>query len=138
MRKDPVLPAAPPDRADGRVGRAWTVRFGCVWLGLWAAQLAPVQLLLPTQLEDLDPVHKVRDFGLVNGLAGLAALIALPVFGALCDRTRSRSAAGGCGWRRGSRCTSSAWCSPVPPPTGARWPAAGWWPSSACTRRWPG
>jgi MFS family permease len=49
-----------------------------------------VQLLLPLQMEDVDPVHKVRDFGLVNGLAGVAALVALPLFGALCDRTRSR------------------------------------------------
>src|SRR6478609_7883160 len=73
-----------------RVGRAWTTRFALVWLGLWAAQLAPVQLLLPLQLADADPAHKVRDFGLVNGAAGLAALVALPVFGALCDRTRSR------------------------------------------------
>jgi MFS family permease len=72
------------------VGRAWTARFALIWLGLWAAQLAPVQLLLPLQLADVDPAHKVRDFGLVNGLAGLAALVALPLFGALCDRTRSR------------------------------------------------
>jgi MFS family permease len=78
-----ALPAA-------RVGPAWTARFALIWLGLWAAQLAPVQLLLPLQLADVDPVHKVRDFGLVNGLAGVAALVALPVFGALCDRTRSR------------------------------------------------
>jgi MFS family permease len=81
---------AAPAVALAPVGRAWTARFGLAWLGLWAAQLAPVQLLLPLQLEDVDPVHKVRDFGLVNGLAGLAALIALPLFGALCDRTRSR------------------------------------------------
>jgi MFS family permease len=73
-----------------RVGRAWTLRFALAWLGLWAAQLAPVQLLLPLQLADVDPAHKVRDFGLVNGAAGVAALVALPVFGALCDRTRSR------------------------------------------------
>jgi MFS family permease len=73
-----------------RVGRGWTARFGLIWLGLWAAQLAPIQLLLPLQLADADPVHKVRDFGLVNGIAGAAALVALPVFGALCDRTRSR------------------------------------------------
>src|SRR4051812_38294039 len=46
-----------------RVDRSWTVRFALIWLGLWAAQLAPVQLLLPLQLEDVDPVHKVRDFG---------------------------------------------------------------------------
>ena len=76
--------------ATGEVGGAWILRFGLVWLGLWAAQLAPVQLLLPLQLAEVDPVHKVRDLGLVNGLAGLAALVALPVFGALCDRTRSR------------------------------------------------
>jgi MFS family permease len=71
-------------------GRAWTARFALIWLGLWAAQLAPIQLLLPLQLADADPAHKVRDFGLVNGVAGVAALVALPVFGALCDRTRSR------------------------------------------------
>ena len=91
--EDPVLPAIRSARGrplNDAGGAAWTVRFGLVWLGLWAAQLAPVQLLLPLQLEDVDPVHKVRDFGLVNGLAGLAALVALPVFGALCDRSRSR------------------------------------------------
>jgi MFS family permease len=87
--------ASPRSTAAGRtpsvpVGRAWTVRFALIWLGLWAAQLAPVQLLLPLQLADVDAAHKVRDFGLVNGLAGLAALVALPLFGALCDRTRSR------------------------------------------------
>jgi MFS family permease len=94
MRQDPVLPTPRPDRggtprADGTVGRGWTARFGLIWLGLWAAQLAPVQLLLPLQLAELDPDHKVRDFALVNGLAGLAALVALPLFGALCDRSRS-------------------------------------------------
>ena len=86
MTQDPVLPRALP---DGAVGRAWTARFGLIWLGLWAAQLAPVQLLLPLQLAEVDPEHKVRDFALVNGLAGVAALVALPLFGALCDRSRS-------------------------------------------------
>ncbi|WP_116451207.1 MFS transporter [Blastococcus litoris] len=71
------------------VTRAWTARFGLAWLGLWAAQLAPIQLLLPLQLAEVDPDHKVRDFALVNGLAGLAALVALPLFGALSDRSRS-------------------------------------------------
>jgi MFS family permease len=83
VRPLPVATAAPPSRG-------WTLRFALTWLGLWAAQLAPVQLLLPLQLEDVDAAHKVRDFGLVNGAAGVAALVALPVFGALCDRTRSR------------------------------------------------
>lgn len=86
MSVQPAVAAAPVVAP----GRAWTLRFALIWLGLWAAQLAPVQLLLPLQLADADPAHKVRDFGLVNGAAGIAALIALPVFGALCDRTRSR------------------------------------------------
>lgn len=82
-------PAGPAEPVE-RVPRAWTARFGLLWLGVWAAWLVPVQLLLPEQLAALDPAHKVRDFGVVNGLAGLAALVALPVCGALCDRTRSR------------------------------------------------
>ena len=92
MSQEPAVAAGDRIAAapTARVGRAWTARFGVLWLGLWAAQLAPIQLLLPLQLAEADPVHKVRDFGLVNGLAGAAALVALPVFGALCDRTRSR------------------------------------------------
>lgn len=72
------------------VPRSWTVRFGLVWFGYWMATLAPVQLVLPEQLEKLDPVHKVRDFGLISGLTGIAALVTLPLFGAWCDRTTSR------------------------------------------------
>jgi MFS family permease len=78
------------DPGPAPVPRGWTARFALVWLGLWAAQLAPVQLLLPLQLAATDPAHKVRDFGLVNGATGLAALVALPLFGVLCDATRTR------------------------------------------------
>ena len=73
-----------------RVSRGWTVRFALLWFGFWTANLAPVQLVLPNQFDALDHAHKVRDFGVVSGITGVAALIALPVFGALCDRTRSR------------------------------------------------
>jgi MFS family permease len=72
------------------VTRAWTVRFSLVWLGVWMATLVPVQLALPDQLDSIDHAHKVRDFGLINGLVGIVALVTLPLFGALCDRTRSR------------------------------------------------
>lgn len=73
-----------------RVSRGWTGRFTLLWFGFWMSWLVPVQLLLPNQLADVDPAHKVADFGLINGAAGVAALIALPLAGALCDRTRSR------------------------------------------------
>jgi MFS family permease len=79
--------AAPPVR----VSRAWTIRFGLWWFGSWLAYLGPVQLALPNQFDAFDPAHKVRDFGIVSGATGLAALIALPLFGALCDRTVSRA-----------------------------------------------
>ena len=72
------------------VGRGWTFRFSLAWLGIWMAYLVPIQLALPDQLADLDYPHRIRDFGLINGMIGVAALLTLPVFGALCDRTRSR------------------------------------------------
>ncbi|MET9397120.1 MFS transporter [Kitasatospora sp. NPDC002965] len=72
------------------VSRAWITLFGLVWFGYWAASLVPLQLLLPQQLEIIDPVSKVHSFAVVNALAGLVSLFALPVCGALCDRSRSR------------------------------------------------
>jgi MFS family permease len=54
------------------------------------AYLVPIQLALPDQLAALDHPHRIRDFGLINGMIGVTALVTLPVFGALCDRTRSR------------------------------------------------
>jgi MFS family permease len=78
-----LAPSAP-------VSRRWTALFGLVWFGCWMANLVPLQLLLPQQLQDIDPASKVHDFAVVNAISGLAALVALPVCGALCDRTRSR------------------------------------------------
>jgi MFS family permease len=74
----------------GAVSRGWTARFSLAWFGIWMAYLVPIQLALPDQLAALDHPHRIRDFGLINGLIGIAALVTLPLFGALCDRTRSR------------------------------------------------
>jgi len=84
-----TLPA-PLVEPTKRVSRGWTTRFTLVWLGMWMALLVPIQLALPDQLADVDYAHRVRDFGLVNGLVGLTAVLTLPLFGALCDHTRSR------------------------------------------------
>jgi MFS family permease len=72
------------------VSTGWTARFSLVWFGFWMAQLLPIQLLLPDTLDRVDPVHKVRDFGVLNGVAAMVALLTLPLCGALCDRTRTR------------------------------------------------
>jgi len=73
-----------------RVPIGWTSRFTLLWFGFWMAWLVPVQLVLPNQFAALDSAHKVRDFGITNGAAGVVALIALPLAGVLCDRTRTR------------------------------------------------
>ena len=53
------------------------------WIGIG-------NLLLPVQISQLDPAHKVADLGLITGITALLALITNPVAGALSDRTTSR------------------------------------------------
>jgi MFS family permease len=72
------------------VSRRWTALFSLVWFGYWMANTVPLQLLLPQQLQEIDPASKVRDFAVVNAVSGIVAVLALPLCGALCDRSRSR------------------------------------------------
>ncbi|GAA1763758.1 MFS transporter [Agromyces humatus] len=77
-----------------RVGSGWIASFATVWLGIWMAQLTPVQLLLPAQIDaQLHPenwVDSVVAFGMISGIAAIATIIAYPLTGALSDRTTSR------------------------------------------------
>ncbi|MGD8167748.1 MFS transporter [Herbiconiux sp. P16] len=77
-----------------RVGGTWIALFGAAWLGIWMAQLTPVQLLLPLQVEQqlgaASWTDNVVAFGVISAIAGVFALIAFPVTGALSDRTTSR------------------------------------------------
>lgn len=76
------------------VSAGWIALFATAWFGIWMAQLTPIQLLLPQQIE----VHvqgdhwvdKVVAFGIISGIAGVCALISYPLTGALSDRTTSR------------------------------------------------
>lgn len=87
----PVGVFAEPTR---KVGGWWIAGFGTAWLGLWMAQLTPIQLLLPLQVTSLIATDTWQDsvlvFGLVSGLSSLFAIIAYPLTGALSDRTTSR------------------------------------------------
>jgi len=84
-------PFAEPTKA---VTGGWIALFATAWLGVWMAQLTPVQLLLPLQVEAqlgaTNWVDNVVAFGVISGIAGLCALIAYPLTGALSDRTTSR------------------------------------------------
>jgi MFS family permease len=104
-------PFAEPTR---RVGGGWIALFATAWLGIWMAQLTPIQLLLPTQVQEVVGNHwsiakafsvsvasipnvseshwisAVLAFGIISGIAGACALITYPLTGALSDRTTSR------------------------------------------------
>ncbi|GAA1574679.1 MFS transporter [Actinomadura kijaniata] len=49
-----------------------------------------VSILLPLQIERLDPANKVANLGLVTGIGAVFATLLNPIGGALSDRSRSR------------------------------------------------
>jgi len=82
-----------------RAGGWWTAAFTLAWLGIWTAQLGPVQLVLPEQVKAItggveedwaSTVATILQFGVVAGVAAIASLIAYPLAGALSDRTTGR------------------------------------------------
>jgi MFS family permease len=77
-----------------KVGGLWIAFFASAWLGIWMAQLTPIQLLLPAQIQaelhTSDWVRNVLAFGVISGISGLCAIVAFPLTGALSDRTSSR------------------------------------------------
>ena len=81
-------------RAPRRVGGRWLTLFAVAWLAVWTAQLTPIQLLLPLQLDTPGGrsawVGGVLWSGLILSVGGLAGVIAGPIAGALSDRTTSR------------------------------------------------
>ena len=92
----PALPAAftPFAEPQRRVSARWIALFATAWFGIWMAQLTPIQLLLPEQVTDVLKTHgwvdSVVAFGIISGIAGVCALVAYPLTGALSDRTTSR------------------------------------------------
>ena len=84
-------PFAEPTR---KVPARWIALFATAWFGIWMAQLTPVQLLLPLQIDNLLRPDRWQDsvvaFGIISGIAGACALITYPLTGALSDRTTSR------------------------------------------------
>jgi MFS family permease len=87
-------PTAALGEPTRRVGAGWIAAFATAWFGIWMAQLTPVQLLLPAQIDaELRPenwVDSVVAFGVISGIASLFVIVAYPLTGALSDRTTSR------------------------------------------------
>jgi len=87
-----------------KVPARWIAFFATAWLGIWMAQLTPIQLLLPLQISDalglpLEVTEQISSgnwlepviaFGIISAIAGFCAIVAYPLTGALSDRTTSR------------------------------------------------
>ena len=92
----PALPKAftPFAEPKTKVTAGWIALFATAWFGIWMAQLTPVQLLLPKQVDSIiNPTHwteSVVAFGIISGIAGACALVTYPLTGALSDRTTSK------------------------------------------------
>jgi MFS family permease len=69
------------------VRRGWVTGLSLASLGMWMASLTPLQVLIPIQLQDITPRHKIVALALVSGLGAIASGLATPVAGALSDRT---------------------------------------------------
>lgn len=61
-----------------------------VFFTLFALYSAVLAVLLPNQIQNLDPVHKNSVLGVVFAVTSVFSSIATPVAGALSDQTRSR------------------------------------------------
>lgn len=85
------VPAGPAARPAAKVGAGWITWVSLANLAVLAGFYAPLQVLLPTQVEDIaGAAGKVAALGWVTGIGAAAALISQPLAGALSDRTTSR------------------------------------------------
>lgn len=75
---------------EQRAGWGWVGVVTLASIGLWAASLGPIQVLLALQAEDLAPHHKELVFGVVTGLGAAVAAAASWQCGAWSDRTTSK------------------------------------------------
>jgi MFS family permease len=78
----------------------WIAGLGLATLGMWMASLTPIQVILPIQLQDIDPRHKIAALAVVSAVGAVASVLATPVAGALSDRTTHAYGFGGLRGRR--------------------------------------
>ncbi|MGW1343215.1 MFS transporter [Kribbella sp. NPDC002412] len=84
-----VVPTAFAEPVD-RVRSRWTAAVVLANVGVFAAWLGPIQVLLAKQSEAVAPGNKEFVFGLVTGIGAAVSVVANPVAGAISDRTTSR------------------------------------------------
>lgn len=73
-----------------KVGPWWIASISLANLALYMGYVAPLQVLLPSQVALVAPGWKEQALAWVTGVGALVAMLANPVAGALSDRTTSR------------------------------------------------
>ncbi|MBP2326088.1 MFS family permease [Kibdelosporangium banguiense] len=72
------------------VTRRWIGALSLATFGMSIAVLTPIQVLLPLQIEAIDPDGKVLALGWITAAAAIVSIVVCPIAGALSDRTTSR------------------------------------------------
>ena len=74
------------------VRRQWLLlaSLGVVFFVLLTLYASVLGVLLPNQIQNIDPVHKAQTLGIVYAITSVFSTITTPVAGALSDRTRTR------------------------------------------------
>lgn len=78
----------------------WIAGLGLASLGMWMAALTPSQVILPIQLQDIDPKNKIAALAVVSAVGAVSSVLATPIAGALSDRTTHAYGFGGLRGRR--------------------------------------
>ncbi|MEC3976438.1 MFS transporter [Amycolatopsis sp. H20-H5] len=68
----------------------WIAALSAAVLGMSLAVLPTIQVLLPLQVEEIDPAGKVTSLAWITLLAAVVSMAVCPIAGALSDRTTSR------------------------------------------------
>ncbi|MEU6412191.1 MFS transporter [Microbispora sp. NPDC046933] len=73
-----------------RVTAGWMTLLALAQMGVIMAMTVGNQILLPSHVARIDPVHKEASLATVFAVGAVCTIIANPLFGAMSDRTRSR------------------------------------------------
>ncbi|MEV0585298.1 MFS transporter [Nonomuraea sp. NPDC050310] len=73
-----------------RVSTGWMALLALAQMGVIMAATVGGQILLPSQVAAIDPVHKEASLAVVLAVAAVCTIVANPLFGAMSDRTSSR------------------------------------------------
>ena len=86
----PAAAAVDPHWVTG--GRKWVllVSLGAVFFTLLTLYASCLGVLLPNQIQNLDPAGKAQTLGVIYAITSVFSTLTTPISGALSDRTRSR------------------------------------------------